>query len=200
MKKKFLWLSVIFITFGMAFDANSSTLTNGTFDSDLSGWTIDLATTTGVTWISGAAHLGRPGTPGSAIFSQTFDIAPGEMMVDFNFDYQWQINPPLINDSFTAELILETTSGPLTVSMNELSGDVSNFNVDFNYSSSILVDMLSAANNATVRFTLEEFNNAAGTRIQLDNISVTESPVPEPTTMLLFGLGLLGVAGVNRRK
>ena len=26
------------------------------------------------------------------------------------------------------------------------------------------------------------------------------NPVPEPTTMLLFGLGLLGLAGVNRRK
>ncbi|MCP3873037.1 MAG: PEP-CTERM sorting domain-containing protein, partial [Desulfobacteraceae bacterium] len=26
------------------------------------------------------------------------------------------------------------------------------------------------------------------------------SPVPEPTTVILFGIGLLGLAGVNRRK
>ncbi len=30
--------------------------------------------------------------------------------------------------------------------------------------------------------------------------AVSESPIPEPVTILLFGLGLLGLAGVNRRK
>ncbi|MCD4722949.1 MAG: PEP-CTERM sorting domain-containing protein [Desulfobacula sp.] len=33
-----------------------------------------------------------------------------------------------------------------------------------------------------------------------DNITLTIAPVPEPATMLLFGLGLLGLAGVSRKK
>ena len=34
----------------------------------------------------------------------------------------------------------------------------------------------------------------------LDNISVKASPVPEPATMLLFGIGLCGLAFVGRKK
>ncbi len=37
--------------------------------------------------------------------------------------------------------------------------------------------------------------------VRLNGLDLTASnPIPEPATMLLFGMGLLGLAGVNRRK
>lgn len=40
---------------------------------------------------------------------------------------------------------------------------------------------------------------ASWATILVDGISVTSAPVPEPTSMLLLGLGLIGLAGMRRK-
>lgn len=45
-----------------------------------------------------------------------------------------------------------------------------------------------------------EWIGAAGGDIYLDRDYIAPDAVPEPATMLLFGFGLLGLAGVSRRK
>ena len=41
---------------------------------------------------------------------------------------------------------------------------------------------------------------SGGTKIDISKVSHISAPVPEPATMLLFGVGLAGLAGFSRRK
>ncbi len=113
--------------------STNNKLTNGTFDTNLDGWTIDGSTTTGVTGDSGTARIGQPGTPGIAVFSQRFDITKKKVLI--SFDYEWQAVQPSTEDVFMVELIYESTSRPVITELLLQGSDSANFNTPASYQS-----------------------------------------------------------------
>ncbi len=179
--------------------AHASLITNGTFDTDLSGWTT-TGTTTGNTWVAGTAHVGRPGTPGVAILEQTFDIPFDSNQLEISFDYEWQVSAPTLPDMFLVELIYESTSlGTVTETLISEASNTVAFLSPIAFSTILfLTDLDNSLGNGTIRFTLTENNSDVGTRIELDNVFV--QAIPEPTTLSLFGLGAVSLFGYRRMK
>ncbi len=186
-----------------ATNAHATLVSNGTFDTNLSGWDHTTGTIPS-TWDSGTAHIGRPGTPGTSIFFQDFDIAFGTSALEISFDYQWQVNPPSVEDIFTAELIYQTMSGETEVLLLEESSDDGTFGSTAFFSKIVsLVDLANVADNGRILFQLLETDNITsptGTRIQLDNVSVTPVPLPAAFPLFAGGIGFLGLLGWRRKR
>ena len=187
-----------------ASSASVNLVSNGTFDTDLAGWTQAVGPgTIPTTWVAGTAHVGQPGTPGTSTFSQVLTI--GSTNIAYGFTYQWQVNKPTNTDTFSAKIqYAKVGGGTDTVTLlSQGSNDVTaaQFN-SFNFvvnTSALLANLnTSVVNNATLIFTLVETNSPVGTRIQLDNVMV--SNVPLPAAAWLFGSALIGLVAVARRK
>ena len=184
-------LAIAVISFGTAMLAQ---VQNGGFETgDFTGWTLSGDTTfTGVCSVSTcpgsfapyegtyAAYFGPVGD--TASISQMINTTPGA--------------------TYTLDFFLANPGGGtpnyFSASLGTASFSVTNFGAAFGWSEFTLSD-LATASQTELSFT---FRNDPGYWF-LDDVTVTSSgggTTPEPSTFLLFGSGLVGIAGLIRRK
>jgi hypothetical protein len=181
-----------FGTVGLA-HAGSNLVSNGSFETgDFTGWTVSGDTTfTGVCDVSTcpgnfapidgtyAAYFGPVGD--NATISQTIATTPGD---EYSLSF-YLANP------------VGGTPNYFNVTFGNSSFNFTNFGVAFGWQQFTLTT-LATSDQTQLSFT---FRNDPSYWF-LDNVTVQQSggTLPEPSTLVLFGSGVLGLAGIARRK
>lgn len=210
MKKILMLLSTVILIFGMLDTASANLITNGDFETgDLTGWThsesvdvVNFSTSSLPGWLANAqgmngnfALLGGGTSSGDSFLRQNFTVSGATSITlafDYAFDY-FDLNSSA-DDTFIA---LTTYTGDVvgTITMLDLSSSYIGANYG-HYEKTFDLDPAWTL-NASMSFKLSEVGGWTCSVVGIDNVNVT--PVPEPATILLVGIGLIGFATYGRK-
>jgi len=164
-------------------------VTNGTFDTDLSGWTVDPSNS--VIPDSGAALFFQTSTDHS-VLSQEFLIDPLSLTLSLDVVMNVEGEGGAETDHFTAKLLDELDQPVAPISLEGYfarldGGTAGTFSDTFNVPVSSLIGQ-----EVTLILDLFHDDDDFETTAIVDNVSVSVVPVPGAVVLGSLGLGLAG--------